>query len=401
VLKFYSSSTVVVNSMRAITECLENALEGENNLDCDLIIFYTSIGHNFKDILTEARRLSPNAEIVGCTGAGVIGKEGPNESMKALAIMAIKGGNDEFAVAYKDTIENTDSYEMASQLVEDLKSKNPNINIILFHPSANDIIPPERAIEGIESVFGPEVPIIGSLSMDNMRGVSNFQFFEDQIFERGAVAVGFADPTLELISQASHGFDVIGAPFEVTRSEFPFIIELDGEPAWKYLTDRLGVPETSEPVDVVGFAQLAEELPEELYKEYGSRHILRPIWFKGEDGSILTPIFCEKGTKLWLTKRDDGKIFNDLDKMIEQLIERRKGRKPVAVFHADCALRGRFSFNRVLKDEIVSRMQYPLCKDENVPWLGMYGGGEFTMLGERNRIHFMTTSLYVILKKDV
>ena len=77
-LEFYSSSTGVVNSKRAIMECLENALEGENNLDCDLIIFYTSIGHNFKDILTEARRLSPNAQIVGCTGAGVIGKEGAN-----------------------------------------------------------------------------------------------------------------------------------------------------------------------------------------------------------------------------------------------------------------------------------------------------------------------------------
>ena len=97
-LEFFSSSTGAVNSKRAIAECLENALEGQNDLDCDLIIIYTSIGHNFKDMLAEARRLSPSAQLVGCTGCGVIGREGPNESMKALAIMAIKGHKDEFAV---------------------------------------------------------------------------------------------------------------------------------------------------------------------------------------------------------------------------------------------------------------------------------------------------------------
>ena len=400
-LEFFSSSTGVVNSKRAITECLENALEGQNNLDCDLIIFYTSIGHNFKDILSEAHKLSPSAQIVGCTGAGIIGKEGPNESMKALGIMAIKGGENEFTIAYKNTIQNMDPYEIAAQMAKDLKSKNPNINMILFHPSALDLVPKaEEVIEGIESVFGPDISIIGAFSIDNMKAITCFQFFGDQIFERGTVAVGFADPTLELIAQASHGLSVAGYPFEVTRAEFPFIMEIDGEPAWKYFTDRLGVPETSDPIEVVVFSGLAEELPEELHEEYLSSHLIRPISLKQEDGSILSPIFCPEGTKLWFAKRDENKMFNDVDKMADKLVERCKGRKPVAVFQADCAARGRLSFNRIVKDEIINRLQYPLCKDENVPWLGMYGAGELTPLGGRNRLHFFTTSLYVLLRKE-
>ena len=43
-LQFYSASTSIVNSRRAITECLEIALEGEPTLDCDLIIIYTAMG---------------------------------------------------------------------------------------------------------------------------------------------------------------------------------------------------------------------------------------------------------------------------------------------------------------------------------------------------------------------
>lgn len=81
-LQFFSASTQIVNSKRAITECIEVALEGEPNLDCDLIIIYSAMGHNFKEILSETKRLSPGARIIGCTCAGVIGREGPNETRK-------------------------------------------------------------------------------------------------------------------------------------------------------------------------------------------------------------------------------------------------------------------------------------------------------------------------------
>jgi hypothetical protein len=57
------------------------------------------MGHNFKELLSEARKLAPGAQIAGCTGAGIIGAKGPNVSMKALAIMAVKGPKTEFAVA--------------------------------------------------------------------------------------------------------------------------------------------------------------------------------------------------------------------------------------------------------------------------------------------------------------
>ncbi len=176
-LQFYSASTSIVNSKRAITECIEIALEGEPNLDCDLIIIYTAIGHNFKELLAGAKRLSPNAWIVGCTGAGVIGREGPNESLKALAIMAIKGTKEEFAIAGSKTIKNMDTYEKGVRIAQDLKSQNPDINMILFLPSVLPVSPLDKAIAGIESVFSPKMPIFGGSSVDNMKGINTYAFF--------------------------------------------------------------------------------------------------------------------------------------------------------------------------------------------------------------------------------
>ena len=135
-LQFFSASTSIVNSKRAIAECLEIALEGEPNLDCDLIFFYTAMGHNFKELLSEAIRISPNARIVGCTCAGVIGREGPNENLKALAIMAIKGTSEEFAVVVSKTNKNMDTYETGVRMAQELKRTNPDISMIHFLPSA-------------------------------------------------------------------------------------------------------------------------------------------------------------------------------------------------------------------------------------------------------------------------
>jgi hypothetical protein len=398
-LKFYSGSTGSVNSRRAMAECLEIALEGEENLDCDLIIIYSSIGHNFRDILSEARRLSRHAQIVGCTGAGVIGREGPFESMKALAIMAVKGEKSDFAVASKDSIKSSNSFEVSAELAQDLCNKNPKINMIHFLPSGFDVLE-DRALEGMESVFGPEMPIFGATAGDNIRIISNYQFMGEEVIERGAVAVGFADPTLEMITQATHGCSVMGEAFEVTRSEMNRIFELNGEPAWKFLTDRVGIPESTPLLEGGPTSWFGLELPVELHSEYGSTHILTAAFEKFSDNSLLLPMVCPEGMKLWNVVRDEEKMFEDLDKMINQLLERFNGRQPYAVFHADCSARGRWSFNRVLKDEIIRKMQYPLTQDSDVPWLGLYGFGEFARLGGRNRFHMITTSLFVILKKE-
>ena len=107
----------------------------------------------------------------------------------------------------------------------------------------------------------------------------------------------------------------------------------------------------------------------------------------------------EEGTKLWLTKRDEPLIFSEMDRIVRDIIDRMGGRTPVAVFHADCLARGRFLFNRIIKEELVGKMQFPFCENGACPpWLGMYGFGEFARLGGENEYHNYTTALYVLYR---
>ena len=89
-LEFYSSSARIINTKRAVMECMEIAL-GENYSDCNLIIFHASIGHDFQTLVDQAKELAPQATILAASCCGVVGREGVSESKKDIAMIAVKG----------------------------------------------------------------------------------------------------------------------------------------------------------------------------------------------------------------------------------------------------------------------------------------------------------------------
>ncbi|MEL6545094.1 MAG: FIST N-terminal domain-containing protein [Myxococcota bacterium] len=395
-LEFFSGMSGSVNSKRAATECIDIAFEG-NSLDADLIVFHTTMGHVFDDIVAEFRSAFPRAKVVGCTCAGVVGKEGANETMKGLSMMAVKGPATEWAVASVDDIRGFDSFEKSKQMAEELRQQADGINMVMLLASGIDIAA-DRAIEGIEDVLGENIPVFGGTSSDNMKAVSTFQFVDGNTFERGAFMVGFADPTLRVEMGVHHGSVPVGAPFEVTKAEANRVYELNGQPAWPALMERLGKPGDTHPGPMIPIAGIGVPLDSDLQNSYDNPQILRVIVKTEEDGSFYMPVDVKVGEKFYLTERDEELIFAGLERMMNNLTGRLGGKPPVAVFHTDCAARGRALFGRILKDEIVQRMQAPVCQGEQVPWLGMYGFGEFTQLSGRNFFHNYTTSLYCIIR---
>ncbi|MEO0046699.1 MAG: hypothetical protein RL705_1890 [Bacteroidota bacterium] len=393
-LQFYSASTRIVNTRRGVAECIEIACDNDYS-DVDLLIFHASIGHDFHDIVQESKKLVPHANVVAASCCGVVGREGVSESMKDIALMAIKGK--EYALAKTDNLLGHNSYEKALELANSLASQKDGINMIYFLGSGIDINN-DLCIAAFEAVFGPEVTIFGATSSDNMKGYVSYQAVNDDVFEHGAYAIGFCDATLKVDTQATHGFIAIGEPMIVTKSEGHIIKELNGKPAWSEYLNRLGLDDKSDCGNTIPIGALAEKLSPELAEEYGNNHILRVVTkHDGDDMHYATT--CVEGTKIWLTVRDEEVIFNEMNRIVNCINSRNDHKKPVAVFHADCLARGRFLTDRILKEELVFKMQSPFSTDGNCPpWLGMYGFGEFAKLGGKNTYHNYTTALYVIYR---
>ena len=398
-LDFFSGSSSAVNTKSAVRECVDNAFGAGGGSECSLLIIHTTMGHNFAQMAAAAREACPEAEIVGCSATGIIGREGVNEAMRAMAMMAVTG--DEIAVAVVDGLTGANSAELGEEAARQLRRGKDGINIIYVLTAGLDLAG-DRVIEGIERVFGPEVPIFGATSADHGKAKGTFQFHGDKVFEQSIVLVGFADPSLEVIMGVHHGsVPLEGNTFEVTRSEDNRIFELDGEPAWPRLMSRLGLPAETEPAEVVPISGLGIELGPEDQQEYDNPQILRvPIKVSDDHQSFYLPTTCPTGTKVVLMQRDEQYIFAGVDRLMDKMVGQLNGRRPLAVFHADCMARGRRMFNRVLKDEIIAKLQYPLSGDEVVPWLGIYGFSEYCRFGGKNQFHSYTSALCPIVRRE-
>ncbi|MFT5390811.1 MAG: hypothetical protein ACI8PT_000999 [Gammaproteobacteria bacterium] len=398
-LRFASSQSDSVNSAKAMQECLDESLASLGAEFCDLLVIHATVGHSFKGLLEEARKRLPNAEIIGCSANGIIGRKGASERMRSLAIMAVSG-TAEFSVAWADSIRGATSFDVSAKAATQLKSENDGINIINVLASGIDIAA-DQVIAGIESVFGSDVSIIGGTSSDNMKALVSYQLAGDHVLERGIVLLGFSDPTLALVAGGCHGSVPVGQPFEVTAAEDNRVDELDGQPAWPTLMDRLGLPAESDAGSVLVVSALGQEVPAESADAYGNSTVIHTIFKVSDDHqSLYLPASCPVGAKLWLMQRDEEAIFEGTDSLVAAITEKLKGRTPVAVFQTDCAARGRMMFNKIAKDEIIARMQEPIMQGKGVPWLGLYGFGEFTPVHGTNHFHTQTSSIYALVRKD-
>lgn len=394
-LEFHSGNTRAVNPQRAVLEALELAY-GETDPQCDLVLINATVGHDVAALSEVVRNQCPGARVLAASCAGVVGRDGPGESMHDIALIGLRGEG--FVVAHVDGLYGHTSYEKGVELARGLQQSDHPLRMIYLLASGIDIAN-DQLIAGIESVLGPDVVIFGATSSDQMQGVATFQAIDGQRFQHAAFAVGIWDPGLEVETQATHGFVAVGEPLLVTRSEGNRIIELDGRPAWTTYLERLQLPATATEGDTIPIGALAEKLPGNLSEEYGNSHILRVVTHHSPEGEIIYATNCPEGSQLWLTVRDEDLIFRDMDRMMEAMVSRKPGCKPVAVFHADCLARGRRLFNRVMKEELVHRMQEPFCSNGEVPpWFGMYGFGEYAHLGGRNAYHNYTTALAALYR---
>ena len=399
-LSFHSASVRIANGKHAAAECMDIAFGEALPNDCGVVIVHAPLGHRLDKIAEYLRQYLKDAIILGNSCSGVTGREGVGESMNDLALMAICGPKEECSVSTVREIYGNNAYEKGLELAKSLKKKSENINIIyLLCPGidiANDLV-----VQAFDEVFGQDIILFGGTSSDNMRGLINFQYLGNELTEHGAWAVGFADPTLKAVTRATHGFSAYGEPMTVTKAEGHKIYELNGKPAWLEYTSRLSLTPNMNTYcgETIPIGALAEELSEELAEEYGNPHILRVITKYDQDNAIYYPVTCKEGLKFWLTTRNEDLIFSEQQRALDYLLSQKNGYKSVAVFQTDCLARGRFLFNKVMKDEIIAMMHTSLSNNGEVPpWLGMYGFGEFARLGNRNTYHNYSTALLTLYR---
>ncbi|MFM7635966.1 MAG: FIST signal transduction protein, partial [Cyanobacteriota bacterium] len=368
-LSFSSGNTRSVNARRAVLESLELAAASGHGQP-GTVLLCSGYGHDLRELDQVLRTACPGTRVLATSCAGVIGRDGPGESIHDIALMGLHG--DGFRVSHVHGVNGDGAHACGAALARGLLGTPLPVRMVVLMACGPDLAG-DGLISGIESVLGSDVVIFGATSTDPMRGAATFMVLEGERVQQAAFAVGIWDPSLVVESGATHGFMAIDPPLQVTRARGNRVHQLDGRPAWARYLERLGLEPEAGLAATLAIGALAEALSPEQAAAYGNDHILRAVTDHcPEDGALTCSATLREGQNLWLTLRDERRIFDDTDRLLQRMVSSHPGRSPVAVFHADCLARGRRLFDRVMKEELVHRMQHPLCGSLGVPpWLGL------------------------------
>lgn len=157
----------------------------------------------------------------------------------------------------------------------------------------------------------------------------------------GGVSGVLISADVPLITGLSQGCTPIGPAHEVTASQGPWVLGIDGHPAVAVLEQEIGEVLARNPKRIVGYIHAAVPLPGSDRADYVVRPLLaidtrRRIIAVGAD--------LHRGDSLRFVKRDGSAAQGDLRRMLDDLRARTNGRPIRGALYHTCVARGHHMF---------------------------------------------------------
>lgn len=216
------------------------ASQALNGAKPELVFVFTSPRYDLKRLLAGVRDVTGEAHLIGATGSGEIMRDSYMAFGMGVGVMVLAGGNYRYGLASADHIWDrlADSGQKIAREAREAAGPARHGAVVLMADCLSGNL--QQLFNGVYRVTGPRIPIIGGAAGDEMKFVATYVFHDDEVVEKGAVALWIAsDEPIDVITR--HGWEPIGVPLLVTRAEGVDIVELDGRPAATVYEEQLGL----------------------------------------------------------------------------------------------------------------------------------------------------------------
>ena len=157
----------------------------------------------------------------------------------------------------------------------------------------------------------------------------------------GGVSGVLMGAEVSLITGLSQGCTPIGPVHEVTASQGPWVLTIDGRPAVAVLEEEIGEVLARTPQRIAGYIHAALPLAGSDRADY----VVRPLLaIDARRGIIAIGDDLRRGDPLRFVKRDGSAAQADLGRMLDDLAVRAGGRPIRGALYHTCIARGRHMF---------------------------------------------------------
>ncbi|PIR73249.1 MAG: hypothetical protein COU40_03270 [Candidatus Moranbacteria bacterium CG10_big_fil_rev_8_21_14_0_10_35_21] len=336
-----------------------------------LIIVFSSVRYDQKELLDGVRSISKETPLIGCSDAGEITGEGPTKG--GVAVMALKSDSIDFVIGKGGEVEGK-TKEAGAALVRDIMSRAKDK--VKCYIMLTDVLKGNGAeiVRGLQDVAGKDALIFGGAAGDDFKFKETFVYYNDTVLSSSLVGVGLVgDFSIGL--GVRHGWIPIGAPKTVTKSHGAVVEEIDGKPAVSIYEEYFG--KKDEDLRKEPLAIMAITYPLGMTVEGSTEFLIRDPISVDEKGAITCAAEMPEGAtvRLMIGSKDEAIIAakDAAQKALDQL----QGKTPKAIILFNCIARSKL-FGEHAKDEI-DAIQSVLGKE--VPLIGFYTYGEQAPIG--------------------
>lgn len=209
-----------------------------------LVVVYVSAALHLEDLVSGVRSVSGPAPLVGATSSGQFQCGEMTEPGSGVTVIMLSAGPYRFGIASVPGID-ADAFESGRTLARSARGAvgAPRRGHAAFVLLSDGLSADQGSLlAGVHRVAGSAVPVVGGCAADDRQMQRTLVFHDDVVLTNGAVGVWIDSPHSLRVAVA-HGWQPVGSPMLVTRSEGTIVAEIDGDPAVEVLARLLpGLP---------------------------------------------------------------------------------------------------------------------------------------------------------------
>lgn len=373
-------------------EAVAAALAQAGSDRCDTIFLFATVGYDQPALLASVVAAAPGAQVIGCSGEGVIAGDVGDESNFAVSVMAFRSDEMSFIPFCVEGLSQGGA-EVGRKLMEQVNGKLGDDALGLFLFPDGMTFNYDSFFDGARKAAARNLPIFGGTAGDNWTFTGTYQYFGDRVVKDGIVA-GLLRGKGRIVSNVTHGCVPIGTARTITKAQGGAIFEIDGKPIFDVLAEYVDGDPRANWNTVVTSLCLGFRAPEHMKGEYPD-YVVRALIAKDDAaGAVIIGSNVTPGTEVWMTRRDHDMVAESVDQMGKKIRTWLGEQQPKLVFHFDCAGRGKMFLRDKQKLDLLKHLRAEVAP--TTPWVGFYCYSELAPVAEHNAYHSFTAVVAAI-----
>ncbi|WP_209123509.1 FIST signal transduction protein [Alkalihalobacillus sp. BA299] len=372
------------DSFNAGKSLIQEVLEQLKKSTPDILLLFTTVGHDIPMLLNGIRSIVGDVPICGCTGAGVISSFDTSEAVFSACLMGLKADQIRFDPFIVFGL-SKDSSQVGKKMGNIIKSLQIPVedNKLLFLFPDSMTTNAEKLLQGIITSLPYPLDILGAAAANDFNYSHTYQFCGNTVLE-DSVAGLLISGNFRYHYQISHGQEPFGPLRTVTKAIDNRLLEIDDRPALDVLSSSIGLEKWEDFAQAVMTSAIGLSFPGNSYSE--DLIIRGMINFDVKEKSVSFSVPIPEGSTFYMTLRNREKILQASQKMGSRLHSQLKTPEEAAFFYFNCAGRGSYLFGESEPD-VHAVMGGLGC---NQSMIGLFSFGEFGPVHEKNHFHNAT-----------